>query len=141
MKKILVLSFVILIIVVLVCNRSNNKIDSKDNLIEKQEVVKIKELDIDVIENKENELVFSFSIDDFIDSYNGYYYKDKKTKYIKPTSEWIIHEYDNSVHSNYGTYYYNYYLGMNSIIDKTNPKKAYTSDGRTTSVIEVPSKG
>ena len=40
-----------------------------------------------------------------------------------------------------GTYYYNYYLGMNSIIDKTNPKKAYTSDGRTTSVIEVPSKG
>lgn len=108
MKKILVLSFVILIIVVLVCNRSNNKIDSKDNLIEKQEVVKIKELDIDVIENKENELVFSFSIDDFIDSYNGYYYKDKKTKYIKPTSEWIIHEYDNSVHSNHGTYYYNY---------------------------------
>ena len=40
-----------------------------------------------------------------------------------------------------GTYYYNYYLGMNSISDKTNPKKAYTSDGRTTSVIEVPSKG
>lgn len=40
-----------------------------------------------------------------------------------------------------GTYYYNYYLGMNSIIDKTNPKKAYTADGRTTSVIEVPSKG
>lgn len=39
-----------------------------------------------------------------------------------------------------GTYYYNYYLGMNSIVDKTNPKKAYTSDGRISSVIEVPSK-
>lgn len=36
-----------------------------------------------------------------------------------------------------GKYYYNYYLGMNAIIDKTNPKRAYTADGRATSVIEV----
>ncbi len=36
-----------------------------------------------------------------------------------------------------GKYYYNYYLGMNAIVDKTNPNRAYTADGRTTSVIEV----
>lgn len=36
-----------------------------------------------------------------------------------------------------GKYYYNYYLGMNRIVDKTNPNRAYTSDGITSSVIVV----
>lgn len=36
-----------------------------------------------------------------------------------------------------GTYYYNYYLGMKAVTDKTNPKKAYTADGRIASVITV----
>jgi hypothetical protein len=36
-----------------------------------------------------------------------------------------------------GTHYYNYYKGMTSIADHTNPSRAYTQDGRTASVIEV----
>ena len=36
-----------------------------------------------------------------------------------------------------GIYYYNYYLGMNSFVDKTNPNRAYTPEGRTASVIKV----
>ena len=36
-----------------------------------------------------------------------------------------------------GTYYYNYYLGMNAIVDKTNPQRAFTKDGRISSVIVV----
>lgn len=36
-----------------------------------------------------------------------------------------------------GKYYYNYYLGMNAVVDKTNPNRAYTEDGRTASVIVV----
>ncbi|MCK9171018.1 MAG: isoamylase [Treponema sp.] len=36
-----------------------------------------------------------------------------------------------------GTYYYNYYTGMNAFTDKTNPKKVYTDDGRIASVITV----
>lgn len=36
-----------------------------------------------------------------------------------------------------GTYYYSYYIGLNSYIDKTNPNKAYTNDGKQTSVITV----
>lgn len=36
-----------------------------------------------------------------------------------------------------GTYYYNYYLGMNSLVDKTNPNRAYTSEGKVASVIHV----
>lgn len=36
-----------------------------------------------------------------------------------------------------GKYYYNYYLGMTAIVDKTNPNRVYTQDGRAASVIEV----
>lgn len=36
-----------------------------------------------------------------------------------------------------GKYYYNYFLGMKAITDKTNPEKAYTEDGRISSVITV----
>lgn len=111
MKKILIISFVILVVILIIFiqnSNKNNNYNNDDNYIEEQEVVEIKELDIDVIENREDELVFSFSINDFIDSYNGYYWQDKKNKYIKPTNEWIIHEYDTSVHSNHKTYYYNY---------------------------------
>lgn len=36
-----------------------------------------------------------------------------------------------------GTYYYNYYTGMTAIIDKTNPHRAYTKDGKIASVIKI----
>ena len=36
-----------------------------------------------------------------------------------------------------GTYYYNYYRGITSFIDETNPVKGYTADGRIASRIEV----
>lgn len=36
-----------------------------------------------------------------------------------------------------GTYYYNYFVGMKAVTDKTNPKRAYTPDGRVASVITV----
>ena len=36
-----------------------------------------------------------------------------------------------------GKYYYNYYLGMTAVVDKTNPNRVYTQDGRTASVVEV----
>ena len=36
-----------------------------------------------------------------------------------------------------GKYYYNYYIGLTPILDDTNPQKAYTSDGRSMSVIQV----
>ena len=36
-----------------------------------------------------------------------------------------------------GVYYYNYYSGITSFIDETNPSKGYTEDGRIASRIEV----
>lgn len=36
-----------------------------------------------------------------------------------------------------GKYYYNYVVGMTALVDTTNPKRAYTDDGRIASVITV----
>ncbi|WP_256729200.1 glycogen-binding domain-containing protein [Treponema parvum] len=36
-----------------------------------------------------------------------------------------------------GTYYYSFYSGLKTIIDKTNPERAYTVDGRVASVLRV----
>lgn len=45
--------------------------------------------------------------------------------------------YELALHLPEGTYYYNYYLGLNSIQDVTNPEKVYTEDGRVISVITI----
>ena len=62
----------------------------------------------EVIENRSGELVFSVSIDDFIDSYNGYYWNDKNIRYLLPSTEWRSQIYDTAIHSNYETKYYNF---------------------------------
>ena len=36
-----------------------------------------------------------------------------------------------------GKYYYNYYIGLTPVLDNTNPKKIYTKDGRSASVLTV----
>ena len=73
-----------------------------------QPQMEIKELDIAVMENRENELVFDISIDDFIDSYNGYYWDDKNSCYLSPSSEWRCFIYETAIHSNHRTFYYNF---------------------------------
>lgn len=63
----------------------------------------IKKLDLQIMENRDNELVFQASIDDFIDSYNGYYWKDKNIRYLLPSLEWNAYLYDKAVHSDHET--------------------------------------
>lgn len=36
-----------------------------------------------------------------------------------------------------GTYYYNYMIGMTPLLDSTNPNKAYTAEGRRSSVLVI----
>lgn len=68
----------------------------------------LKELDIGIKENREDEMVFSFSIDDFIDSYNGLYWKDRGIRYLRPSWEWNAYLYDSAVHSRHKTCCYNF---------------------------------
>lgn len=65
----------------------------------------IQQLDIEVIENRENELVFNISIDDFIESYNSFWNQDHDWAYLKPSSEWQWYLYDTAIHSSYETFY------------------------------------
>ncbi|MCF0242778.1 MAG: isoamylase [Treponema sp.] len=36
-----------------------------------------------------------------------------------------------------GQYFYSYYVGLQPVLDNTNPEKAYTADGRTANVLTV----
>ena len=72
---------------------------------ETQPQMEIKDLDIEVMENRENEFVFDISIDDFIENYNTLYTKEYDRPYFTPSSEWQWYLYDTAIHSNYQTFY------------------------------------
>ena len=70
---------------------------------EAQPEVEIQKLDISVIENRENELVFDISMDDFIENYNILYFRDESREYLLPKSEWRKFTYDDAIHSDHET--------------------------------------
>lgn len=67
--------------------------------------IAIQNLDINVMENRKNELVFDISIDEFIGSYNSYWIPDHGCTYLSPSSEWKWYLYDTAIHSDYETFY------------------------------------
>lgn len=67
-------------------------------------------LEISALENRENELVFDISIDDFIESYNSFYAADHNASYLAPKSAWRVLTYDDTVHSNHETSLYEFSL-------------------------------
>ena len=54
------------------------------------------------MENRENELVFTISISDYIRSYNSCYCRN----YLTPASQWQCYTYDSAIHSDHETKYY-----------------------------------
>lgn len=75
---------------------------------ESQTKTNINELDINVLNNREDELVFSISIDDFISGYNALYSIDHDTDYLRIPSEWSKFSYEKTAHSNHETYLYRF---------------------------------
>ena len=71
-----------------------------------------KSLDVHTRENRENELVFDFSIDGLIESYNGYYQSDKGADFLSPSGGWNSQMLDTSVHSSYETQLYSFSLKL-----------------------------
>ena len=53
-------------------------------------------LDIRVLENRENEMVFTISINDYIRSYNSYYERGYCRSYLTPASQWQCYTYDSA---------------------------------------------
>lgn len=67
-----------------------------------------KELETAFRENREGEFVFSFSIDEFIDRYNGFYRADRGKTYLAPSLEWRTYNYGRAIHSDFDCCYYNF---------------------------------
>ena len=87
---------------------SNSEITSDSSQNELNQEAPIKELDIGILENRTDELVFDFSIDDFIDSYNGYYWQDNHARYLSSANNWPGVIYETAIHSNHETICYNF---------------------------------
>lgn len=83
--------------------------ESEQQNVEAKEKPELNVLDIRVEENRKNELVFTISIDDFISSYNSFYWQDNNGPYLLPSSEWDCFTYDSAIHSDHETYYYRFY--------------------------------
>jgi len=58
--------------------------------------------------HREDELVFSVSIDNLIESFNGYYWKDHQANYLLPVAQWGLQILDRGIHSPYKTFQYHY---------------------------------
>lgn len=65
-----------------------------------------KQIRIETIENRDNELVFSLSIDDFIDQYNACYRIDRNGDYLTPSSQWRAVPSGMGIHSEHETILY-----------------------------------
>ena len=65
-------------------------------------------LDIQVMENRKNELVFTISTSDYVESYNSYYKIDYCRSLLPPVSQWQCYTYDSAIHSDHETkkYYF-----------------------------------
>ena len=72
---------------------------------------RIKQPEINVLNNRENELVFDFSINDFIESFNARYLRRNEAEYILPLNfneNWQKETLDEAIHSPHETVLYNY---------------------------------
>ena len=65
-------------------------------------------LDIQVMENRKNELVFTISTSDYVESYNSYYKVDYCRSLVPPVSQWQCFTYDSAIHSEYETKCYSF---------------------------------
>ena len=59
----------------------------------------IKELDVGMAAGDEGTLTFDITLDDFIASYNGYYWQDESVRYLLPAAEWPQENLEQTVQS------------------------------------------
>lgn len=121
MKKILTAFYILVVIFILILivffvfiiagmyivdNVHNNTFQIQEET--PQPKIAIKELDIKALHNRDNELVFSCSAENFIESYNGFWQQGEKDILLSPIDKWQMSEYDKAIHSDHKTLIYNF---------------------------------
>lgn len=64
--------------------------------------------DVTVMENREGELVFSGSMEEFIDCYNSLYERDHDRTYLTPAAQWYCSTASAAIHSEHETWIYTF---------------------------------
>lgn len=80
---------------------------------------KIKELDIDILNDQNNKPVFTFSIDDFIESFNGYYYEKRNNYFLRDSADWDLFNYEETPHFASPSLYYRFQQDVNNFNEPT----------------------
>ena len=89
---------------------SDERLDKIEKEIILQGKPESKQLRVTVLPNREDELVFGFSADDFVESFNDRYYRKNGRQYILPSScdNWQTQRVESAIHSTHETLILNY---------------------------------
>lgn len=86
----------------------------KQPAVNSSEEAPLHELDIAVQKNTNDENVFNITMDDFIQSYNGFYWQDYGERYLQAASEWQVSSLDSTVESAYPATQYSFRADENT---------------------------
>jgi len=86
----------------------SSKTEGRQNENAQSQEADIKRLYVKTGEGREGELVFSFSLDDFIESFNSFWYSGKDEDYLPPSYMWSSYTCNSSVHSEYESVLYSF---------------------------------
>jgi len=89
-------------------NSNKSTVESINEPSEESTQKEITELNTDASYNHNNELVFSFSIDDFISAFNSCYSEEHGKTLLKPAAEWVSFAYDEPPYSDFPAVYYRF---------------------------------
>jgi len=85
-----------------------SKVDDGRNENTRPQEADIKRLDVKAGEGREGELVFSFSLDDFIESFNSCWNSVKGEDYLPPSYMWSSYTCGSFIHSEYESVLYSF---------------------------------
>lgn len=108
MKRIKAFCCVLFALVLLLCAGCGTSEETESGAAVSKQETQIEPLEIEVMENRESELVFSISIDDYIKSFNNYYELDHYDSYLAPKSQWRSRTDETGIHSAHETVLYNF---------------------------------
>lgn len=93
------LAIAVIMLIIIIAVRSCGEDKKPVNAVE----VKSENLSVSVVADSDGEPVFSVSVDDFTESFNSLYRRDKNNDYFPPIDEWYTYVTDGELRARSGT--------------------------------------